>query len=63
MCLLVIFVVVAYDVLVIQSFSEQEWVPVVRYHRTLPLGSFVEYILSNSCGMVSSVGIFYADTW
>ena len=30
-CLLVILVVVAYDVLVIQPFSNQVWVPGVRY--------------------------------
>ena len=30
-CLLIILVVVAYDVLVIQPFSNQVWVPGVRY--------------------------------
>jgi len=30
-CLLVILVVVAYDVLVIQPFSNQAWLPSVRY--------------------------------
>ena len=31
MCLLVIFVVAAYDVLVIQPFSDQEWTPTAQY--------------------------------
>jgi len=30
-CLLVVLVVVAYDVLVIQPFSNQVWIPSVRY--------------------------------
>ena len=36
MCLLVIFMVVAYDVLVIRPFSDQTSAPTARYYLDLP---------------------------
>ena len=61
-CLLVIFVVVACDVLVIQPFSDQDWVPVVRYHRISQYEEYEDFLeedyLSRSSWMVSSVGVF-----
>jgi len=59
MCILVIFVVVAYNVLVVQPFSQQQWVPVARYRRNdYSENSRIDHILSRSPWMVSSVGVF-----
>ena len=53
-CLLVIFVVVACDVLVKRPLSDQDRVSVVRYRR---ITNFEEDYLSRSSWMVSSVGV------
>jgi len=50
-CLLIILVVVAYDVLVIQPFSNQVWVPGVRY-----FGQGDSLLLSNKPWVVIIVG-------
>jgi len=58
MCILVIFVVVAYNVLVIQPFNQQQWVSVARYRRNGYFESSEIDYMCRSPWTVSSVGVF-----